>query len=440
MKLCLHFDINKTILIADAGSGRNFLSSLNSLLSEAVWGEFNHDIPFTDRQPQDWIPVSTTPGIYPPSNYAVTFGSYLEEHTALSKTQRRALKCHFTDGGDDDNDNGGETSSSSSSSTTISVGRLYQKDLMDLQRHLTIPSDIPINNNEDITNSFYKDGYYHILPSFFHLINYLVELQQQQHDNDNNNNNTNDNNRLDFRIIFRTFGIDIIEIAKEFNMFCEGKHPFFQPKYPLDGSQPDRYPRDLRLHLPLGHAVLRRTGQGPMDIHLAHLDSSGSLVTVTSGYQAIHEIIMKDWLQLDSSSTEGNEDEDRKEKSRYTIAIRDDYQWWDKNGESDTSGKLFFVNSEEVETMHHAVKTNHKMPLLKKDHQERVIELFFDDNIERHRAHIVDVRDSATFNPVPFALTSSTVLHKVEPYLSITDPEYFIKIVRDVLSRYDWNQ
>lgn len=407
MKLCLHFDINKTILIADAGSGRNFISSLNSLLSEAVWGEFNHDIPFTDRQPQDWIPVSTTPGIHPPSNYAVTFGSYLEDHTSLSKAQRREWKCHFTD----------EEKSSSSSSS--SIGSLYQKDLLDLQHHLMIPADIPIN--EDIKNRFYKDGYYHILPSFFHLINYLIEQQDI----------------LDFRIIFRTFGIDIIEIAQEFNMFCEGKHPFFQPKHPLDGSQPDRYPRDLRLHLPLGHAVLRRTGQGPMDIHLAHLDSSGSLVTITSGYQAIHEVIMKDWLQLDCSSTGGNEDEDR---TRYTIAIRDDYQWWDKNDESDTSGKLFFVNSEEVETIHHAIKTNQKLPLKKKEHQERTIDLFFDDNIERHRAHIVDVRDSSTFNPVPFALTSSTVLHKVEPYLSITDPEYFIKIVRDALSRYDWNE
>ena len=29
-------------------------------------------------------------------------------------------------------------------------------------------------------------------------------------------------------------------------------------------------------------------------------------------------------------------------------------------------------------------------------------QIFFDDNIERDRAHIVDVRNGATFDPVPF--------------------------------------
>lgn len=49
-----------------------------------------------------------------------------------------------------------------------------------------------------------KSTSYHIIPSFFKLINYLNKYN------------------IKFNIVFRTFGVDIERVAVEFNSFCEG--------------------------------------------------------------------------------------------------------------------------------------------------------------------------------------------------------------------------
>ena len=53
-----------------------------------------------------------------------------------------------------------------------------------------------------------------------------------------------------------------------------------------------------------------------------------------------------------------------------TLAYQDYYPWWSKCDESDDSGKLLVVDTSDKKTLH----------------------IFFDDNIERDRAHIVDAR------------------------------------------------
>lgn len=63
------------------------------------------------------------------------------------------------------------------------------------------------------------------------------------------------------------------------------------------------------------------------------------------------------------------------------------------------------------------------------------IQIFFDDNIERDRAHIVDVRDRVTFEPVPYVeAVEKRFLHKVEPYYAIMDKEYFVNIVKEIVA------
>ena len=52
--------------------------------------------------------------------------------------------------------------------------------------------------------------------------------------------------------------------------------------------------------------------------------------------------------------------------------------------------------------------------------------MFFDDNIERDRLHIVDVRDLRTLIPVPFKKVNNIFVKKVEPYFAIIDDNYFI--------------
>ena len=61
------------------------------------------------------------------------------------------------------------------------------------------------------------------------------------------------------------------------------------------------------------------------------------------------------------------------------------------------------------------------------------IEIFFDDNIERDRAHIVDVRCYRTYVPVPFKVSENIFIKKVEPYYAITDENYFIDLVEEMI-------
>jgi hypothetical protein len=230
MRLCLHFDINKSLIVADASSNRGFISSLNSLLSEAVWGECSNQLPIHERQVQDWSPLSMPPAVHPPSPNAVTFGTYLEDHTCISKQDRRKYKCQFT---------------------TDPWGSVYKSYLDMLENSLRIDPTHP-NYLQHQEYPYFAAGNYQILPSFFCFIDYLVEKN------------------YDFRIIFRSFGIDTPSVTSEFNMYCEGKHPFFQPQYRLDGSDP-RFKKDLRFHLPFHSAMVRRTGDDSQSLHLAHI-------------------------------------------------------------------------------------------------------------------------------------------------------------------------
>lgn len=62
------------------------------------------------------------------------------------------------------------------------------------------------------------------------------------------------------------------------------------------------------------------------------------------------------------------------------------------------------------------------------------IQLFFDDNVERFRSHIVDVRTASTFEPIPFKLSENIFVKKVETYFAITDENYFIDLVEEMVS------
>jgi hypothetical protein len=78
IKLLLHFDINKTIIMSDKSAGAAFDSMLNSLLSEAAWGTFDKNIPKEARLPTHWILESRSPSSQPPNNEKdlVTYGKF----------------------------------------------------------------------------------------------------------------------------------------------------------------------------------------------------------------------------------------------------------------------------------------------------------------------------------------------------------------------------
>ena len=141
----------------------------------------------------------------------------------------------------------------------------------------------------------------------------------------------------------------------------------------------------------------------------------------------------------------------------YTAAIQDDYEYWRSCSESDSSGKLFLIDyngnngkigddysnnlktndiddndSKRNEVNHRIERENSvsnahdKSEISFNNVTKKTIQIFFDDNIERDRLHIVDVRDLGTLIPVPFKNVNNVFVKKVEPYFAIIDDDYFI--------------
>ena len=238
MKLILHFDVNKTIIISDASCGISTKTMLKNLLTECIWGTLSQSAitkPKEERVLVDWILLSKEPTSLPPIANAISFSEFLEFHTSIERMKRKQLKADFFD--------------------TIGKGLYHHVD--ELETHLKYPEsmkNIFENQNENQTNEsinsqpYLSDGYYHILPSFFHLI---LSLKQQN---------------INFKIVFRTFGSDIPNIANEYNLFCENKHILF----PFTNNNLN----DLQLNIMNDCYQIKRNGPNSEDIQLINKNVS----------------------------------------------------------------------------------------------------------------------------------------------------------------------
>lgn len=208
---------------------------------------------------------------------------------------------------------------------------------------------------------YLSSGYYHIIPSFFRLVEYLAEMD------------------IEFNILFRTFGVDIENVCSEFNLFCTGGHPAYVPSRRLDGTDP-LYRKDLRIRLPHFHGKFSHTGFGSEGLHMKYVDDSNVklhaqiyncihlLITMfaisilqntvqVSGADAVYKVIMQDWFDIqhddftfDGSPTSYTEAAEKEsycpEKHTHCAAVQDDFHWWHTdNDESEHSGKLMLVDT-----------------------------------------------------------------------------------------------
>lgn len=280
--LILHFDVNKTILMSDLASGKSTSDTLNAILSECTWGYIRKDAPIdiNERKPSDWILYSKVPSTLKPIHEdktinLITFGSYLEQYSTINRDVRKSLKANYTLKGN--------------------IGEIFRPYLDTIILNMTPNNDI-INKNKEKNYEFLSETTYHLLPSFFHLMIKLDELNAH------------------FSIVFRTFGIDIPEIAKEYNIFCEGKHPLF-PCRVMDGSD-GRI--DRRLIIPKYSGVMHRTSDDAISgISLAHIGENNSVVVTKSSVNVVQTI--NNWIKRGGPTC--------------TVAIQDDYDWWAKCNE-----------------------------------------------------------------------------------------------------------
>jgi hypothetical protein len=190
---------------------------------------------------------------------------------------------------------------------------------------------------------------------------------------------------------------------------------------------------DRRLTLPFASGRLLRTSPDPSGVHLAYVTAERT-VQVATGAGAVAGVL-RGWFD-----------------AVWTAAVQDDYGYWAGCGESDGSGKLLLVEGLESPlaapttvtpnnpTTATATTTTSNSNSNHNHHHHSnnpPIQIFFDDNIERDRAHIVDVRSAASFQALPFAQTENVFLKKAEPYQAITDVDYYIKAVEEMLPRQE---
>ena len=157
-----------------------------------------------------------------------------------------------------------------------------------------------------------------------------------------------------------------------------------------------------------------RTGPLSSDIHIAYVSDENVLCSKT-GAMEVYDVIQ--------NKLNGN--------NACVIGVQDDFQHWYGCKESCGSGKLMLVNCDIIDD-----SDVHDADASSVHDRNKDIHIFFDDNIELDRAHIVDVRELETFEPIPFHISKGRFLQRVDPMLAIEDELFFVNKLEEVLSRF----
>lgn len=178
-------------------------------------------------------------------------------------------------------------------------------------------------------------------------------------------------------INLRTFGQDLEQVIEELDLFCNGEHPLF-PGIISNGT---------------GNTVDLRIKERGIFTYDANnvpiLQLIDDNFTLMIGHQQIHEYF-------------------NDPKHIGIFAFQDDYKHWFNQNEACEFGKLWIIDPNETNS----------------------IQKFYDDNIETDHAHIVNVRDLNTYQPISFDITKDKYLHRIHPFNVIEDESYFIKTLQ----------
>ena len=200
---------------------------------------------------------------------------------------------------------------------------------------------------------------------------------------------------IDYGIVFRTFGSDSTEIAMEYNNFCENAGEVVDTS-----SSPPLSMKRIDVESAVGK-LARGGGNGELETYSLCMGSFSKKNIVIEGCENIYRYIMSVLF----------------EKDMRAIILQDDYEYWHSCGETDSSGKLLIIDPT--------------------TENSSVFQVFFDDNVERDRAHIIDARKLPDMDQVTFAEGYDYYYVRVAPFQIITEPNYFINTFDYILQRRD---
>ncbi|CAB1121233.1 unnamed protein product [Ectocarpus sp. CCAP 1310/34] len=427
-RLILHFDLNKTLIMVDPAGRKTQAQVLNSVLAEICWGHVEHS---GAEETSVWTWNGAPPSTEPPLRRTLSGSRGLQQQNhhvtapVALVSYSDFLHQEFGDAEGKDNrrmkDIRDERKGCFTEDGQPGVG--LRAEYLKLEKALALPEAVaksPLAKGAGLAG---RESHY-ILPSFFWCLLALKEAD------------------ADFGVVFRTFGDDIPEVAREYNAFCEGNHPLF-PGAKMDGSDGRG---DYRVHLAdqaegshghntlgaffrdeKGLALVMGTLDNPQDRHqLRSIESKGHPVyrSVVDTHDAICERVLSALPPAGSvapkpaattttagpppscgESTNGIAGSGETTNHGRCLALRDFYPFWRKNLESAEAGKVLPVDLSDT---------------------PKVWPVMFDDNIGHWRpdgsgsdAHIVDVRDMVTGRPVPFDMALERHIVRAEPFLAI---------------------
>eukprot|EP01065_Artemidia_motanka_P011848 TRINITY_DN16465_c0_g1_i2.p2 TRINITY_DN16465_c0_g1~~TRINITY_DN16465_c0_g1_i2.p2 ORF type:complete len:357 (+),score=95.69 TRINITY_DN16465_c0_g1_i2:63-1073(+) len=271
--LVLHFDINKTIIMCDPVKGVGCDRMVNSILSECCWGKWEEGGDKLKAAASWKFEAGPTSE---PQPGLTTYADLLEEILKVDKATRVSLKTSFTDPGN--------------------PGEQLRGAYADLYKQLELPESVKL----PFVPAAVGPRHCFIVPSFLEMVKRLHA------------------DGRDFRVVFRTFGVDLPEVLTEWNAFCNGEHPCHE----VPASMKQR-----AVETPSG------TGEWYRDAAATHLAlcvnrSGKSLCTMVHGY-AECAAALKERLFGEAPT--------------YTLALRDHYGHWRDQDESSEAGKTLPV-------------------------------------------------------------------------------------------------
>ncbi|KAF1790312.1 hypothetical protein GQ600_18223 [Phytophthora cactorum] len=355
--------------MSDAAGGRTMENTVDYLLSECSWGYVN------PNRPSEWICVSGASSIEPPAaetnghklitykqfvddahpyqSLAAAQGRDIDQIKAVNKAakkKRTALQSAFT-GGED------------------APGRRVRDSFKEVMEKLHFPwekqreaaKQLAATMPKSRLQEAWSEGRYYLLPSFLQFLSYLSSPKVTEKE-------------MDVKLVFRTFGDDIVEVARELDLLVDGQHPRFRLKLEPTARRIGTFYRDgfeadgtalavgTLTKVPFSSKLVEEGPSAPNNFYA----TSDPEVKVIRGFQSIQETLNG---MLQGAST---------------LALQ--------NGKDDD------------------------------------VTVFFDDHIEAHHPHIVDVRDVRSGAPVDFEKSRGKYLQRVEPFAAITDPNYFTSL------------
>ncbi|KAL6076129.1 DM10 domain-containing protein [Balamuthia mandrillaris] len=377
-RLVLHFDVNKTLLMADAAEGKDLDQCLNNFLADTCFGRVVEED--GEQKRYRWEAVSDEPKVGPAPPGLLSYFHFVEKH-ATNKQQHKQMRDTFTHIGQ--------------------PGRKYSSFLLRLKQKLLLKPQKEQEREEEEEEE--EQRYHVIVPSFYRLLRHLKETERS------------------FTLVFRTFGEDLPKLQKEFNAFCEGQagiYPGIDEYRITDESKGCFFrngPKSQDTHLILG------TWEPVPDIQLGlqfyhegdeKEDDEGRRKVLT-GFRSVWELTNDPSVKI--------------------LAFRDYYRWWAMMGEKHWSGKPFVLHQNKKTQKALLVEAETKRG---EEGEETAVgdlvhHIFFDDNVwipgyQEKGNNIVDIRDLETGETICPIESLDVHIVRVEPMLAIQDENYFI--------------